>query len=62
LGTTLVPATEAVRFSDLRAIPLTPAVIWNVLVATPPPERLSAAARAMAQALFEHAHAIEQPE
>jgi DNA-binding transcriptional LysR family regulator len=58
LGTTLLPATEAARFSDLRAIPLAPPVIWNVLLATPPPHRLSAAARAMAQALIEHARAI----
>ena len=56
LGIILVPATGAAQFSDLRAIPLAPTVIWNVLLATPPPERLSAAARAMAQALYQHAN------
>jgi len=55
LGTTLLPATEAVQFSDLRAIPLAPPVIWNILLATAPPERLSAAGHAMAQALIQHA-------
>jgi DNA-binding transcriptional LysR family regulator len=54
LGTTLLPASEAVRLSDLRAIPLAPPVIWNVLLATGPPERLSATAHAMAQAVIQH--------
>jgi DNA-binding transcriptional LysR family regulator len=58
LGTTLLPASEAAQFSDLSAIPLAPPVIWNVLLATAPQHRLSAAARAMAQALIEHAHAM----
>ena len=56
MGTALLPATKAARFSDLRAIPLAPAVIWNLLLATPPPDRLSAAAAALAQALIEHAN------
>jgi DNA-binding transcriptional LysR family regulator len=55
LGTTLLPATEAVQFSDLCAIPLAPALVWNLLLATPPPQQLSAAARAMTQALLQHA-------
>jgi DNA-binding transcriptional LysR family regulator len=55
LGTTLLPATEAVQFSDLCAIPLAPALVWNLLLATPPPQQLSAAAHAMTQALLQHA-------
>jgi DNA-binding transcriptional LysR family regulator len=56
LGTTLLPTTEARRFSDLRALPLAPALIWNLQLATPPPDRLSAAAQAIAQALIQHAN------
>ncbi|MFJ4655788.1 LysR family transcriptional regulator [Nocardia sp. NPDC088792] len=51
LGTTLIPASEAARFSDLRAVSLESPLLWQVLLATPPPDRMSAAARAMADAL-----------
>lgn len=55
LGVTLMPATEAARLDDLRVLPLEPAVIWNLLLATAAPERSSAVARAMAKAFVDHA-------
>lgn len=55
LGVTLMPATEAARLDDLRVLPLEPAVVWSVLLATAAPQRSSAVARALAQAFIDHA-------
>ena len=55
LGVTLMPATEAAGLDDLRVLPLEPAVMWNVHLATAGAQRSSAAARALAQAFVDDA-------
>ena len=55
LGVTLMPATEAARLDDLRVLPLEPAIMWNVHLATAGPQRSSAVARALAQAFVDDA-------
>ncbi|WP_242456035.1 LysR family transcriptional regulator [Mycolicibacterium sp. P1-18] len=55
LGVTMMPATEAARLDDLRMLPLEPAVIWNVQLATAAAQRSSAAALAMARAFVDDA-------
>ena len=55
LGVTLMPATEAARLGDLRVLPVEPAVMWNVHLATAGPQRSSAVARALAQAFVDDA-------
>lgn len=55
LGVTLMPATEATRLDGLRVLPLQPAVMWNVHLATAGPQRSSAAARALAEAFVDDA-------
>jgi DNA-binding transcriptional LysR family regulator len=53
LGVTLMPATPAARYPDLRAIPVMPALTWTLALACaaqPPP---TPAARALADALLQ---------
>jgi DNA-binding transcriptional LysR family regulator len=54
LGIALIPATEASRFSDLRAIPVTPAITWTLALAISAPT--SPAAMALADALLAETH------
>ncbi len=51
LGTTFMPASEAERFGDLRAVHLVEPVLWQVHLATPATERLTPAAARLAEAL-----------
>ncbi|MET0454556.1 MAG: LysR family transcriptional regulator [Mycobacterium sp.] len=48
LGVTVMPATEARRFTDLRHIPLTPAVVWTLYLAAAPVRHRSPAAATLA--------------
>jgi DNA-binding transcriptional LysR family regulator len=51
LGTTLMPRSTAARFPDLRAIPVTPATMFQLCLATAAGRRLSPAAVALADTL-----------
>lgn len=58
LGTTFMPATEASRFPDLRAIPLRPAVMWKIYLASlksESEESTSPATARLAEALLREA-------
>lgn len=55
LGTTVMPATEARRFTDLRCIPLVPAVIWTLYLASASARHRSPAAASLADELISHA-------
>ncbi|MGW0161352.1 LysR family transcriptional regulator [Mycobacterium sp. NPDC003323] len=55
LGTTFMPISEARRFPDLRSIPLTTPVIWQVYLASPAADRLTPATARLAQTLWESA-------
>lgn len=50
LGSTIMPATDAGRFPDLRALPLQPEVRWTLYLAAP--RHLSPAAAALADELL----------
>jgi DNA-binding transcriptional LysR family regulator len=52
LGTTLMPRTAAAQFPELRAVLVTPAMTWQLSVATAADRRLSAAAAALANTLI----------
>ncbi|MEV6737152.1 LysR family transcriptional regulator [Streptomyces sp. NPDC051104] len=52
LGITLMPATPAGRYPDLRAIPVTPAITWTLALATTSQLPVPAAAVAMADTLL----------
>lgn len=54
LGTTFMPSSEAERFTDLRAVPLRPAVMWKIYLAClrPGSETLGTAAARLAEALL----------
>ncbi|HTF48378.1 MAG TPA: LysR family transcriptional regulator [Pseudonocardia sp.] len=51
LGTTLIPRSAAVRFPELRAVPVTPALTWQLSLATAAGRRLSPAVAALADTL-----------
>jgi DNA-binding transcriptional LysR family regulator len=53
LGVTLLPATPAARYADLRAVPLAPATMWTLSLATSARFPPSPAAEALAEALLE---------
>jgi len=55
LGTAFMPASEAARFPDLTAVELTVPVIWQIHLATPPPQLTSPAAAMLASMLLEAA-------
>ena len=57
LGTTFMPATDAARFGDLRAITLRPAVKWHIYLASLGPNRVSAATARLAALLLKSAAA-----
>ena len=52
LGTTLMPATDAARFGDLRAIALRPAIEWQIYLASLGPRRVGAATARLAELLL----------
>jgi DNA-binding transcriptional LysR family regulator len=51
LGTTLMPRTAAAEFPELRAVPVTPELTWQLYLATAAGARLSPAATALAHTL-----------
>lgn len=57
LGITLIPATPAAHYPDLRAIPVTPAVTWTLALATSAQLPTSPAATSLANALLEDVRA-----
>ena len=52
LGTTFMPATDAARFGDLRAIALRPAIEWQIYLASLGPRRVGAATARLAELLL----------
>lgn len=54
LGITLMPATPAAHYPDLRGIPVTPAITWTLALATSAQLPASPAAAALADALLEN--------
>jgi DNA-binding transcriptional LysR family regulator len=63
LGTAFMPASEADRLTDLRAVPLVQNVIWKVYLASRPAARMTPAAVRLAETLQEAAATVrrEQP-
>lgn len=57
LGTSIMPATDARRFADLRSIPLTPTVTWTLHVASAPPGQRSLAVDGLVDELVAQAAA-----
>jgi DNA-binding transcriptional LysR family regulator len=59
LGTTFMPVSEAGRFTDLRAVPIRPAVVWKIYLASSRPESgsLGPATARLAEALLSEADA-----
>lgn len=55
LGTTFMPASEARRFPELRSIPLTDPVIWQVFLASPPAGQMTPATSRLAGILLDAA-------
>ncbi|MCU1687886.1 MAG: DNA-binding transcriptional regulator, LysR family [Amycolatopsis sp.] len=53
LGVALLPSTPAGRYSDLRAVPVTPSTTWTLALATSARFPVSPAAAALADALLE---------
>jgi DNA-binding transcriptional LysR family regulator len=53
LGITLMPATPAGHYPDLRPIPITPTVAWTLALAMSAQSPVSPAARALAETLLE---------
>ncbi|HWD07152.1 MAG TPA: LysR family transcriptional regulator [Amycolatopsis sp.] len=53
LGVTLLPATPAGRYPDLRAVAVKPATTWTLALATPAQLPPSAAAAALAETLLD---------
>jgi DNA-binding transcriptional LysR family regulator len=53
LGTAFMPRSECCRFSDLRSIELRESVTWQVFLASPPVDRLTPAAAALADMLIQ---------
>ncbi|GAY19258.1 LysR substrate-binding domain-containing protein [Mycobacterium sp. shizuoka-1] len=58
LGIAFVPASEARRLGDLRAIELADRVLWQVYLAALPVDRLTPAAARLADALLDAAAAV----
>jgi DNA-binding transcriptional LysR family regulator len=58
LGITLMPATPAAHYPDLRAIPVTPEVTWALSLATSSQLPASPAATALAETLLEGVPAL----
>ena len=56
LGITLMPATPAGRYPDLRAIPIIPTITWTLALATTAQLPVPPAAMAMADTLLEVCH------
>lgn len=52
LGTAFMPISEAGRFPALCAVRLAEPVLWRVYLASPPPERMTPAARELADGLW----------
>lgn len=55
LGTTVMPAPDALRFEDLRAIPLSPNVNWTLYLASATEQNRSPAADSLAEDLITQA-------
>jgi DNA-binding transcriptional LysR family regulator len=53
LGITMMPATPAGHYPDLRAIPITPGVTWTLALAMSAQSPVSPAAKALAETLLE---------
>ncbi|MFD4550204.1 LysR family transcriptional regulator [Streptomyces sp. NPDC058466] len=53
LGITLIPATPAGHYPDLRALPIVPTITWTLALATAAQPPVSPAAMAMADTLLE---------
>ena len=58
LGATLMPTTPARHYTDLRAIPVTPAILWTLSLATTNGGPLSAAAAGLASVLVDQAEQL----
>lgn len=52
LGTSFMPASEARRFGDLRAVALRDPAVWQVYLAAPPAQRMTPAAARLAETLL----------
>lgn len=52
LGTIVMPASEAARYPDLRAIDIRPAIIWEIYLASAEQSRLGAASAKLAEFLL----------
>jgi DNA-binding transcriptional LysR family regulator len=55
LGTAFMPHSEARRFSDLTAVTLQEAVVWQVYLASPPAHRMTPATAQLADTLLDEA-------
>lgn len=61
LGTTFMPVSEARSFPDLHAAELAVPVLWQVYLASPPPERMTPAGTRLADTLLAAAANPAQP-
>lgn len=52
LGTICMPASEAARLPDLRAVQIRPAVVWQIFLASAEPSRISPASARLAELLL----------
>nr|WP_235616804.1 LysR family transcriptional regulator [Mycobacterium montefiorense] len=52
LGTIFMPASDASRFPDLRAVPLQPEIVWPIFLAMGAPARIAPAAARLAELIL----------
>ena len=55
LGTIFMPASDAGRFPDLRAVPLQPEIVWPIFLAMGAPAQIAPAAARLAELLLSSA-------
>jgi DNA-binding transcriptional LysR family regulator len=56
LGTMFMPASDASRFPELRAVPLEPEIVWPIYLAMGWPAQISPAAAKLAELILASAH------
>jgi hypothetical protein len=61
LGTIFMPASEAGRFPDLRAMPLRPALVWPIFPASAGQAQIGPASAKLADLLLASAAATSPP-
>jgi DNA-binding transcriptional LysR family regulator len=61
LGSIFMPASDASRFPDLRAVPLRPAIEWRIFLATAEQAKMAPAAARLAQMLIGAAPETDTP-